>query len=397
VAVLSVPSFVGDGDAEISFQQTGENFIAAAKAAGKTKLIVDVSANGGGTILQGYDLFKQLFPTIDPFAAADRLRAHQAVELIGTVFSTVAGEYPRSLDESDAIVDIESAPMDYRTDLDPLTGQHFYSWREKYGPFPAHGDWFTHIFRWDLNDPLTPAQSGGIDIHGYGNLTGGVQPFEAENIVIVYDGYCASTCTIFSELMRDLAGVEAVAMGGRPSSNAIQAVGGVKGTNDFPWDYILQLVQEAYNFSTPEQIASYEGTELAKYNTYLPFFRAVGGPTINARDGIKKGDWTNTPLQFVYEEADCRLFYTPQMTVDISAMWKAVADVKWLGKSECIAGSLEGQKTYSSNWKKVVKRGVTEKALAGSIPSYQMKALKQSLELETNTWIGRVADGVMVP
>jgi C-terminal processing protease CtpA/Prc len=56
VAVLSVPSFVSLDTAEEEFQQVGETFLAAAKAAGKTKLIIDVSANGGGTILQGYDL-----------------------------------------------------------------------------------------------------------------------------------------------------------------------------------------------------------------------------------------------------------------------------------------------------------------------------------------------------
>jgi hypothetical protein len=393
VAVLSVPSFVGD-DGEITFQQTGEQFIAAAKAAGKTKLIVDVSANAGGTILQGYDLFKQLFPTIDPYAAADRVRAHEAVEQIGTVFSDVSGKYPRSLNEPDEIVDIESAPFNYRSDLNPLTGEAFTSWKDKYGPVPNHGDQFTHDFRWNLNDPLTEWNSGGIDIHGYGNLTNyGAQPFEAESIVVVYDGYCASTCTIFSELMRDLAGIEAVAMGGRPTTDIIQAVGGVKGTNDFPWSYIQQMVEETWNLSTPEQIASYPGTELAEYNTYLPFFRAVGGPTVNARDGIKKGDVTQTPLQFVYQEADCRLYYTPQMTVDMTAMWKAVADVKWFGK-DCVAGGLGEKKTEK---RKVVRRGISQRAATDAIPGHQLTALRQSLELETNTWLGKVADGVMVP
>lgn len=54
-----------------------------------------------------------------------------------------------------------------------------------------------------MSDVLTPLNSGGIDISGYlnrSNIT--TQPFKAENIVVVTDGYCASTCTIFSELMR---------------------------------------------------------------------------------------------------------------------------------------------------------------------------------------------------
>lgn len=48
IAVLSVPSFVGASGAQVEFQQVAMKFLAAAKAAGKTKLIIDVSANGGG-------------------------------------------------------------------------------------------------------------------------------------------------------------------------------------------------------------------------------------------------------------------------------------------------------------------------------------------------------------
>jgi hypothetical protein len=44
VAVLSIPSF----SYQPAFASTAEKFLAAAKAAGKKKLVVDVSANGGG-------------------------------------------------------------------------------------------------------------------------------------------------------------------------------------------------------------------------------------------------------------------------------------------------------------------------------------------------------------
>ncbi len=62
-----------------------------AKASGKKKLIIDVSANGGGTILQGYDLFKQLFPSILPYGAT-RFRAHEAFNLIGEEVSWYTGQ-----------------------------------------------------------------------------------------------------------------------------------------------------------------------------------------------------------------------------------------------------------------------------------------------------------------
>lgn len=82
VAVLSVPSFVSATEDEIPFQIVNTYLINRAVAAGKKKLIIDVSANGGGTILQGYDLFKQLFPQILPYGAT-RYRAHKAFNLIG--------------------------------------------------------------------------------------------------------------------------------------------------------------------------------------------------------------------------------------------------------------------------------------------------------------------------
>lgn len=191
VAVLAVNSFVGAGS-EVDFQNVNSELIAAAVAANKSKLIIDVSANGGGTILQGYDLFKQLFPSILPYGAT-RFRAHEAFNLIGIEDSYLAGLFPRSLSENETIQDIESGSFNYRTDAD-VNYEPFTSWAEKYGPreYGPANDTFTSIIRWNLSDVLTPDNSGGIYVSGYlnrSNVT--VQPFARENIIIVYDGYCA--------------------------------------------------------------------------------------------------------------------------------------------------------------------------------------------------------------
>jgi hypothetical protein len=53
VAVLQVPSFVSSSYAELPFQATSQKFLEKAWSEGKTKLVIDVQANGGGTILQG--------------------------------------------------------------------------------------------------------------------------------------------------------------------------------------------------------------------------------------------------------------------------------------------------------------------------------------------------------
>lgn len=268
----------------MSFQAVGKQFISTAKAAGKTKLIIDVSANGGGTILQSYDLFKQLFPSILPYGAT-RFRAFESTNLIGKKYSKVAGQVPRTLDTSNATLaeiesDIVSSIFNYGTGVN-INYKNFPPGAAKFGPQHHCGDNFTNIIRWNLSDVLTPLNSGGIYITGYGNLTKATKPFTAEDVIIVTDGYCASTRTIFSELVGQQAGTKTITMGGRGRRGISQAVGGVKGTNDFPSDYTRNLAQVAYAYATPEEQAYYNMTELGDYYSQLPFYRAAIGTAHN--------------------------------------------------------------------------------------------------------------------
>ncbi|KAL1616183.1 hypothetical protein SLS56_011507 [Neofusicoccum ribis] len=399
-AVLSVPSFVGSS-AQEEFQSVAQQFLADAVAAGKTKLIVDVSANGGGTILLGYDLFKQLFPGIDAFAAADRARAIEALDLVGQKFSDLAAGVPRTLDfgNNETLYDLEanvvSAYLNYRTDEKP-DETPFASWADKFGPQTHKGDNFTNLSRWNLSDVLTPFNSGGIYVTGYGDgVKNSTQPFAAENVVVMTDGYCASTCTIFSRLMQDLAGVKYVAMGGRSSEGIIQAVGGVKGTNDWPWDYIQYNVGVAYQYANESEQAYFNTTSLADYNDQLPFLRAAPNTAynVNFRDGIKKDDFEEqTPTQFVYEAADCRIYWTAEMTVDIAAAWKTVADSAWGTKSACVAGGIATNATSA---------GYTRKRAEAvrSVP-LRKRAVEADYPLDLYTDLSGVdlrSDGYMMP
>lgn len=65
VAVLSVIGFspaagIRAVDYLVDFQNTIEKFLSLCKTSGKTKLVIDVSANGGGYIVAGYELFNQV-------------------------------------------------------------------------------------------------------------------------------------------------------------------------------------------------------------------------------------------------------------------------------------------------------------------------------------------------
>ncbi|ORY19892.1 hypothetical protein BCR34DRAFT_551887 [Clohesyomyces aquaticus] len=405
VAVLSVPSFVSLDVAEIPFQEVGQKFLAAAKAAGKTKLIVDVSANGGGTILQGYDLYKQLFPTLSAYAAGDRFRAFESTDLVGQIFSDTAEGLPRTLDTKNETLlnleyDVISSVFNYQTD-ETIDGKPFASWSAKFGPTTDHGDNYTNLIRWNLSDILTPLNSGGIYVHGFGNLTNFTQPFAAENIVVVTDGYCASTCTIFSELMRQNAGVKYISLGGRSKPGITQAVGGVKGTNNLSAGYIQYLVQLAFNNTSPAEAAALNKTELGEYWSNVPFDRTAIGSNlgVNFRDGIRDGDETGTPLHFVYEPADCRILYTKEMTVDVTAIWKAAADSAWGATNRCVAGELGG------GYGKRDLRGSREKRWEDRVLEKRIQSWRQGrkvadypLDIFTDLKAAKLSgDGLMLP
>lgn len=136
VAVLQVPNFVGTAAYEIGFQKTTQEFLPKALADGKTKLIIDLQANGGGTILQGYDMFKQLFPSLDPYGA-NRFRYTEAADLIGQSYSAYASLAPRGTGNY-SIRQVQNAYFDYHMDM-TVDGEPFDSWDEKVGPVETNG------------------------------------------------------------------------------------------------------------------------------------------------------------------------------------------------------------------------------------------------------------------
>lgn len=63
---------------------------------------------------------------------------------------------------------------------------------------------------------------------------------------------------------------------------------------------------------------------------------------VNLRDQVRQDD--ETPLQFTYEAADCRIFWTPKTVFNYAALWQYAADAIWSNATLCVAGS-----TGSSN------------------------------------------------
>jgi hypothetical protein len=183
VAVLSMLSFEPFYPAE--FQNVIERFIWDAKAAGKSKIVIDLSGNGGGIILNGYDAFRQFFPQTvqDGFS---RFREHDAFSIMSKQISNFTSGFSLESASTTQVVASQSV-LDYRFDLNQ-TNQNFLTYNDKFSPQKFRNDEYTSLLRWNLSDPLltTSYQYGlGMAITGYGSRQDYKQPFAAEDIIMV--------------------------------------------------------------------------------------------------------------------------------------------------------------------------------------------------------------------
>jgi len=334
-AVLVALSFSPEDPVE--FQQIAQDFFAAAKKAGKKNLVVDVSANGGGYIFSGYDLFRQLFPDIVQ-EGLGRWRESPGFLAVSEVYSADSANFNPNTASPDTIYQYESV-HNWRYDLDE-NNKHFTSFEDKFAPHVSLGDKFTNVMQWDFNDPLNTINATygfGTDITGYRSRANFTRPFAGpESIVVLLDGYCASTCTLFSQFMVHDAGVKTIAMGGRPSKKGlIQGVGGVKGSQSYGYADVLANVQEALSFTNDSEIIK----TLSVYDSYVLGRNQVS--SLNVKDEILRSHLHDgLPSQFVAEYSDCRLWWTEAMIKDVSEVWKAAASAAFKG-GRCAYGGIK--------------------------------------------------------
>ncbi|KAF6807039.1 peptidase s41 family protein [Colletotrichum sojae] len=339
VAVLVMLSFSPSNPPE--FQKVVEDFFAAAVRAGKTKLVVDVQVNGGGYIFQGYDTFRQIFPDIVQ-EGTGHWRYSPGFKAVSEVFSKNCEGYDPETASAELITQCESV-YNWGYDLDRNLSK-FTSYPDKFPPNVFEDDQYTDLIQWNFNNPLDTINSTygiGYDVTGYGSRSNFTRPFGGpENIVILYDGYCASTCTLFSQFMKWDAGVKSIAMGGRPEiQGKIQGVGGVKGSQSYSFSSVYSYAQTALENTDDEALKS----QLDRFTGY-PIFRASAAG-VNVKDEILRENWDDgTPAQFVAEYSDCRLFWEADMHRDITNLWKAAATAAFKG-GKCAFGGIEHKET----------------------------------------------------
>ncbi|EFQ33998.1 hypothetical protein CGRA01v4_12488 [Colletotrichum graminicola] len=330
VAILEVAHFTVKSSK--IFQKTVDSFFEACKKAGKSRIIVDLQMNPGGYILQGSDLFRQFFPQIEQDAFT-RWRQNDQFRTMAEGYSA-AGENIEPGDRM-AIGPLWHNQWNYRTDLN-MTNQPFESFEAKFAPWTWAGDAYTALIRDDLNDSHTTTVNFGIDITGYGSRKNFTQPFESRDIVLLTDGFCASTCSVFASGMKIQGNVKTIVMGGRPNGGLMQGIGGTKGAQVLTFERVFEasriLMDTIYTNLTSKQEASLSQL------TSLPFERSTAA-SLNVRDQILRNDInTGIPAQFVNEPADCRLYWTLGMLSDVREIWKAAANSAWNGGG-CVAGT----------------------------------------------------------
>ncbi|EXJ72070.1 uncharacterized protein A1O5_04573 [Cladophialophora psammophila CBS 110553] len=309
VAVLAVLGM--SETAQLSTQQTLSWFLQRCRETNKTRLIVDVSQNGGGTIAVAYDIFKQLFPTLEPYLGA-QLRAHEQANILVNYFTRIAQQVEKQ--QPGNVTALKDAAGYQSFDVSVLYndgGVLFQSWEQPFGPVQVHGGNFTNQYQLDLSNADYDEATGGIVVTGYANNSNvAPQPFLPENIMAFSDGFCGSACTIFMHLLKYQGKVKSIVAGGRPQTGPQQAIGGVKGSQVEGLSTILGLVQYFYQTASPEEIKKANQTalkDLADYGNTLLLRDTQGLVQVNFQNAIAQYDQSQTPLQFVYEAADCRL------------------------------------------------------------------------------------------
>ncbi|KAJ4293592.1 hypothetical protein N0V90_008875 [Kalmusia sp. IMI 367209] len=349
VGVLMVQTFnveAGEGDnAEArEFQAVVQQYIEQAKEQKISKHIFDVRTNGGGKILLGYDTFLQFFPKQEP-QLLSRWRGHKGSELFGEKLSTIT-----TMDEYNG--NLFTSPFNYHSYIS-AEDKEFTSFEDMYPPEKFKDDSFTTLLRYNLSDPLETSDdvySIGISMTGYldrKNFT--EDPFKAEDLIILTDGICASTCSLFTELMVQQAGVKTLAVGGLPEAGPMQAVGGTKGSMLFPSEYLIQT-----SSSVISNFAENVG-EIRDWRSFLPqaFGIEVSNAGVNFQDNIRKGlEKDGIPTQFLNDTASCRIYYEPNMYLNVSALWSKAAEVAFgkdggLDESACVAGSVTSKEAQT--------------------------------------------------
>ena len=333
-AVLSIPSFDMSGVDVQTFSNTVQNFLNASHAADMKTVLIDLQQNLGGDTLLAVDTFKHFFPSNDTFRGS-RLRAHPAVDVIGNTFTKY---YTTGQSANSSTYDALSASDFVSTNrLNVETGRNFTSWGEFFGPHESNGGFFTTVERENITNSLFDNEALGIDIYGASIPATTPQLYQPENIIILSDSLCSSACAVFVEMMAHDAGVKTVVVGGLPQTGPMQTASGTRGAQ----------LYTAENIDDAIAVAEYLNATTASFLPDRNEDVLITFLGVNLRDHIRK-EQQDVPVQFLYDAAECRIFYTFETWSDYSKLWTYAVNAASDSKL-CVAGSTGFSSTDASS------------------------------------------------
>ncbi|KAF6820668.1 peptidase S41 family protein [Colletotrichum plurivorum] len=336
--VISIPHFDQYGWDIGNFSKSLNDFVLGAKEHNLSHIIIDLQQNYGGTTGLSLLMFRTLFPGIEPFAGSQR-RIHELADVLGSATTRAweemaAGnetEKPRSLD-------FVADEWVVSTRLDAETGSNFSSWEEFRGPRKLNGDDFSLVERYDLKNPtFHRAAFDGWLLSDYleGNDVGRQAPWAAEDVVILTDGTCSSACALFVELATTQAGARSVVVGGSPKPGPMQAASGTRGARIYSGESLDVDFQWVGNRNETAKSRFPVLDEDGARDTGV--FVNYAGFTL--RDQLREDD-VDTPLQFRYVAADCRIYFTLDNVYNMTILWHDVARAAFEDPSLCVEGSM---------------------------------------------------------
>lgn len=139
-------------------------------------------------------------------------------------------------------------------------------------------------------------------------------------------------------------------------------------------------------------------TQLFKRSAYQNG-RVAGG--VNLKDNLRQNDASGTPLEFMYEAADCRMFFTAAMVTDVTEVWKGVADRMFKnGTDRCVTGSTGDPTSVSAGGQKragdgAIADGKNVNSTMKSVASSPNTLIAGAAGRAVGRW-GSVAAAVMV-
>ncbi|KAI0192369.1 hypothetical protein EV127DRAFT_491545 [Xylaria flabelliformis] len=336
-AVMFIPTFAGGAgfpaNQDLVFAETATRIVNTAVSNGRNKLIIDLTRNPGGNIARAFDLFKLFFPSKLPYSAT-RFRRHDGSDLLALANQNVS-----------AIV-AGTSPFKYQGFVNPAQDAGFASVEDFLKGEVQLGVNVTSLyanFNYTLFSVFT-ANTGPI--RGFGGIPiNNTQPYAPEDLLIVTDGFCSSTCTTFVNLMTNVGGVRALTFGGRPRTEPMQVMGGVRGAQAYEFSDIDNDIAVA-SFLVSNDPSLLTKAQITLADDVLPIGLknlplVIYGGGFNLRNAYQEGA-DHLPLQFDYQASDCRLFYTAENIANPASTWSDARDAIW-GDAGCVSNSTGGR------------------------------------------------------